>query len=321
LVVHDVCVPFRWDVSQRPQLGQLLDDVLPESYGDFHDDLLSCMVRVLAASDDGDPFFVGRSPATLLDALSGALRATSWRNRVRVLHFSMYDRDTADVARTYPGALEGIHAYFSQYNLAPPSLTRRGRPAVFVDLVCSGGTFRHLLDLLCSWCEDEEYDWQIVRRHVRLVAIVRERSPLARRRRMSWQDCSTGHLTWSPLLPRALSRQVRVPERLWEYLGNLQPKASVSYQPDCWGKLLDTAPLRDERALGALREARAIFEWGASSATRNAVARGMAQQPAMRVGWFRSLALELKRPGLRAPARRRRGWMASHRHGSPCRVF
>jgi hypothetical protein len=299
-MAHDV-VPVRWDITRRPQLGQLLDGVPTESYGGFRDDLLTCMVGVLAASHDGDLFFVGRSPASLFDALSGLLRATSWRDRVWMLHFSMYDLNASDVGRRYPRALEGIHAYFARHDLVPGSRGRRDRPAVFVDLVSSGGTFEHLLDLLQGWCIDEHRDWRAVRRRLRLVAIVGARGGLPRRYGARRRARATKPLTWSPVLPRALSTRVSVPERLRDYLGNRQPKACLSYAPESWGVPRGAAPLRDERALGALREARALFEWGASPSTRAAVARLMAEQSAMRRRRFRSLGLELTRPRPSSP--------------------
>ena len=81
--------PFRWDVAGQARLGSLLDDVAaPDLW--FLDELVACAARVLALSADGDLYFVGRSMDSLYDLLSGALRETSWNDRLNILPLSMW---------------------------------------------------------------------------------------------------------------------------------------------------------------------------------------------------------------------------------------
>jgi hypothetical protein len=64
-------IPFRWDLTHRNHLGSLVDGEPAESYAAFLDHLLPCCSRVLAFGGDSDLIFVGRSPESIFDHLSG----------------------------------------------------------------------------------------------------------------------------------------------------------------------------------------------------------------------------------------------------------
>jgi hypothetical protein len=95
--VVDPIQPSRWDVAGRARLGSLLDDVAPPDLW-FLDELVACAARVLALSGDGDLYFVGRSMDSMYDLLTGALRETSWRERLRLPPFSMWRTSAAGLA-------------------------------------------------------------------------------------------------------------------------------------------------------------------------------------------------------------------------------
>src|SRR5215470_9830070 len=98
--------PFRWNLRVRESLGGLLDGPRAPAYPEFLDDLLPCAVRCLALSHNGDLCFIGRSPESLFDLLSGLLLDTSWADRLRLVAFSMSTIDPPTVRRRHPGALE-----------------------------------------------------------------------------------------------------------------------------------------------------------------------------------------------------------------------
>jgi hypothetical protein len=80
--------PFRWNITRRSQLGGLVEGSPPPTYAGFIDDLQQCGARVIALCDNGDLFFVGRSPESLFDHLSGLLFDSSWARRLWLVQFS-----------------------------------------------------------------------------------------------------------------------------------------------------------------------------------------------------------------------------------------
>src|SRR4051812_11016458 len=87
----DVIRPFRWDVTKRSQLGSLVHVEQPETYEGLEEDLLVCCARVVAFAGDSDITFVGRSPESLFDLLSGMFFETSWATRLSLLNISFRD--------------------------------------------------------------------------------------------------------------------------------------------------------------------------------------------------------------------------------------
>ena len=83
-------MPFRWDLVTPDQLGSLLAGTTPPRLG-FLDDLVSCAGRVVARSQDGDLFFVGRSLDSMFDLLGGAFAAAGIGMAVHRLPLSAFD--------------------------------------------------------------------------------------------------------------------------------------------------------------------------------------------------------------------------------------
>lgn len=65
--------PFRWNLTHRNHLGNLLDGERSATYNNFDDELLRCSSRIMAFAGDSDLVFVGRSTESIFDFLSGLL--------------------------------------------------------------------------------------------------------------------------------------------------------------------------------------------------------------------------------------------------------
>lgn len=290
-------VPFRWDVTRREGLGRLLDGPPADAYAEFADDLRSCCAAVVAAAarlagpaGEPDLFFVGRSPESLFDYLRGLCRGTGWAGRLHVLHFSMRgDAAVRHVRRQYPAGLSALRAYFAALGLDPASLVARGRPAVFVDLVCNGETFGNLVRLLRGWCVERGVAWHAARRNVGLVRLT-EREPAARRGHRRWPrdgpavDC----------LERWAARSVPIPERLWGYLGDVQPMVAESYPLGRWGREGVDRPFRSADHAPALRLARRLYEAGLRRDERRRFVAELAGARGLRLPALLSLASQMR---------------------------
>lgn len=292
--------PFRWDISKREQLGRHVSGPTAEAYPAFVGDLRRCCARVLATAGDADLVFVGRSPESLFDYLSGCLQETRWALRIALLNLSIYGLSPDEIRKLHSGAIEAVRAYLEGAHLSPEQIATRPRTVAFVDLVASGGTFGHLAELLLGWAREINYDENAVIRRLRFTAITwaTEPSPSARRwkKQCRWVRC---------FRPSAI-RSVSIPGDLWDYLGNRQEKVARWHPPDCWGDAAATTPPRDESHLKALRLAVWLHELARTREERLALASELAEQPAMRFGWFRSLVTELRTPSAqRRPTRSR----------------
>ena len=275
--------PFRWDITQRSQLGSLPDVSPPETYPQFEPDLLACAARVLAFAGDSEIIFVGRSPQPLFDLLSGLLLDTSWNARLSLFAVSMSYTASIDEA-----SLRELAPYLTELELDPETLSRRSRPVAFVDIVARGRTFGMILELLHLWCKEVGADWRAITQRIRFVGLTArtKTSPNTRR----WQQ----HAEWvSRLRPRAI-KNVSIPEMLFDSL-NLVPKTNYQFAQGWWDQESYAQPRRDEEARLALALAVHLFDLGTSADVRRRFARALAAEPAMTESWFRSLTLELKR--------------------------
>ncbi len=163
--------PFRWNLTHRSHLGNLLEGERAVSYDTFLDHLLPCCSKVIAFADDSDIIFVGRSPESIFDYLSGLLFDSSWFDRLELLHFSMRFKEESEIRKEHPEAVEAMRSYLQQLGLHPEGLATRCRPVAFVDLVATGDTFGRLTTFLYNWAKDVNYDWNAVKRRIRIVGI------------------------------------------------------------------------------------------------------------------------------------------------------
>jgi hypothetical protein len=280
--------PFRWNVTNQIYLGSLVTGEKADVYDGFFDQLLACCSRLLAFAGDADLTFVGRSPESIFDHLSGLFFDTTWFDRLELLQFSMRFYKEGEVRKKYPDAIDAIRAYLDRLNLHPAALAVRPRPVAFVDLVASGDTFSSLISILYKWTKEIQLDWPAVRRKVRLVGVTERTKTSPKTWR--WQQ----HAEWVKLLQRGSIKNVSIPAELWRYLGNYQFKVTRSYTPYYWGKPDAAKPAYSEEQLKALRLAYDLFEYGKTKERRQELVSLMVEEPAMKHRWFRALIQEIR---------------------------
>ncbi len=281
-------LPFRWKLAGRPRLGSLLKGQREWAAPEFFAELRECSVRVVASAADGDLVFVGRSPESIFDYLTGVLSGTSWGERAVLLNISMRYESAEQLARSNPQGLAAIRDQLAALDLAPGQIARSARPKVFVDLVYGGNTFGHLLGLLEHWAGEAGVDPAAVRRRIRFLGITErtKNSPNTWR----WYQ----RMEWCRRLPRSALRSVSIPYWLWTYLGDVQKKVARWHPPARWDAEDASLPPRDEEALQALRLAYRIHERGRDPAERRRFAAALAAQPQLREPSVRRLVLELR---------------------------
>jgi hypothetical protein len=280
--------PFRWTLSRpeglvrRPDTG-LLTHVYMLA------ELRSCAARVIGAAGERDLIFLGRSPESLCDYLSGVLHGTTWAQRLDLLLYSNRGGRVDAIRREHPGAIEAMRAQFGEVALAPAQLLTRPRPVAVIDLVAEGGTFEGFSEFLEVWSAESGVNPRAWRSRLRFVGIVRQRknSPNAFR----WQQ----HAPWLDAYPPGTAHNVSVPSVLWDYLGNTQMKVTPSNPPRQWGSDELLSPPREEEHLEALQAAAQRYSVGTESGERARFAVLLSGQRSMREGWCRELVLELRR--------------------------
>jgi hypothetical protein len=280
--------PFRWNITNQACLGSRVTGEKTPVYEEVSDLLLPCCSRVLAFAGDSDLIFVGRSPESIFDHLSGLLYHTSWFERLELLQFSMRFIEEAEIREKYPNAMDGMGAYLEQLRLHPAALAARPRPVAFIDLVAYGYTFDNLIMILYRWTREIQFDWSAVRRKIRMVGITprKKTSPDTYR----WQQWAE----WVSVLERGSIKNVSIPVALWHYLGDLQDKVTPSYTPARWGNPDAAKPDDGDEQKMALRLAYDLFECGKTKERREALASIMVEETAMKYRWFRALVQEVR---------------------------
>jgi hypothetical protein len=282
-------VPFRWNLARREQLGSLVEGEPAELHDGFVADLRDCCARVLAMAGDSRLVFVGRSPESLFDYLSGAFAGTGWEDRCVLLNVSMRSDSAEQVERQSPAALRALHRQLRALGLSPAEIASGERPTAFVDFLYQGQTYGHLVGLLAHWAAREGVDFAAVRRRLRLVGITErtKNSPNTWR----WYQ----RLPWAAAFPRSALRSVSVDYWFWTRLADYQPKVARTHPPRAWGGEDALTPPRDPEHVQALKFALAVHERGRERAERERLAAALAARPEMRNAWLRRLVLELRR--------------------------
>ena len=158
--------PFRWDVRRREQLGRLVESDFPKPYDGFFTDLRECAARTVASAGDARIVFIGRSPESLFDYLSGVLDGTTRESRLELVNLSLrwMEELEGDPAQLFRQHLEAHH-------LTPEAIATGDVPVTLCDLVASGSTFEAFVRELERWAADIELDVAAVRRRLRIVGI------------------------------------------------------------------------------------------------------------------------------------------------------
>ncbi|MEV6448086.1 hypothetical protein [Amycolatopsis sp. NPDC051716] len=276
--------PFRWDLVRPDHLGSLLDG-LPEPDLWFLDDLIDCAAKVLARSEDGELYFVGRSADSVFDLLGGTLPDPG---RLHLLPLSTTWMDSRPGGRLHPAEVAQLRANLAAHGLAPAGLARGSRPLVFADVVSTGRTLEQLLGILRDWAADERADWPAILRRVRIVGLTRRKhtSPNTHR----WQQ----HANWARDVP---IRNVSVESALFSYLADHQHKLTPSFGRYRWADRRVRRPGRDDRTRRALAEAVRIAEAGRTPAVRAKLVRVLEREPAIAEPWLRDIVMRLAAKG------------------------
>jgi hypothetical protein len=271
--------PFRWDLVRPDHLGTLLDG-LPEPDLWFLDELVDCAAKVLARSDNGELYFVGRSADSVFDLLGGAVPDP---DRLHLVPLS-----TGLVGGLWGGLaateVAQLRVNLAAPGLAPELLARGSKPIVLVDVVSSGRTFGQLLDILRGWAANERADWPAVRRRLRIVGLTRR----TRTSPNTWRWHR--HAAWAR---EVTIRNVSVETSVFGYLADHQQKLARSFGRQWWADEEVRSPARDDRTRRALAEAVAVVEAGRSPAVRNRLARVLSHEPAIAEPWLRDLVRRL----------------------------
>lgn len=280
--------PFRWDLSRREQLGRLVQAV-PQINLDYLDGFRACAGRILAEGGDSGLVFLGRSPESLFDYLSGALLGTPWEDRLTLLNLSLRDGALEHGGRPLAPRRSAGRLHLKEVGLDPRQLSQAGRPISLIDLVYTGQTFGNLISFLDAWALESGLDPQAYRRRLRLVGIsIRTKnSPNTRR----WQQATA----WATLFRPGVLRGIAIPQPLWTYLGDIQAKVTPSNPPWRWTDRTLQRPPRDPAHLEALRFAVAFHRLAQRGDERDTFARYLATLPAMRDPWFRRLVTQIRR--------------------------
>ncbi len=231
--------------------------------------------------------FVGRSPESLFDYLSGSLGETSWEERLALLNVSLRGYGSRAIDPTAPD-LRPLWSHLSALDLEPTAIASSPLPVTFVDIVSGGGTLGTLTALLAARAGLAGVDPRALRRRIRFVGLTErtKNSPNTWR----WQQ----QLEWTRAFRPAALRSVSLPYRLWTYLANFQSKASETNPPHRWGLADLRRPPRGAEQMRGLRLALAVYEHGREPGERERFASLLASRPEMRHGWMRSLVLELR---------------------------
>ncbi len=252
----------------------------------FAEDMLQCCARLLAQGAKYDLVFVGRSPESLFDHLSGMLLQTEFKNRLTLLQLSLrhYNKGKPNwYSNTAP-----LKKYFETVKLDPLSISRRKKPVAFVDLVYTGATFHSLILFLKLWSEDLNLNWQAVRAKIRLLGIVERRKTSPNTFR--WQQ----HKRWKNLLDARSMKNVSIKPSWWAHLGNDQEKATETFDETAWTSESAYRPIRNVYTLVGLQNALYWFELGMQKERRKSFSDLLSEQPEMKEEELRFLVASLR---------------------------
>ena len=91
-------------------------------------------------------------------------------------------------------------------------------------------------------------------------------------------------------------KNVSIPGRLWDYLGNRQAKVARTQPQSMWrDEEWRLAPPHEDAHIASLRLALRIFDHARTREEQLAFARRLAEEPALSKPWLRALVGELKK--------------------------
>lgn len=277
--------PFRWDLRRRERLGRLVGDD-PVLAPALVETIRRLAGRVLAEAGDSTLVFLGRSPESLFDYLSGSLQDTPWEQRLVLLNLSFRGLHSGAELNKYGPA---GRALLGKVGLNPRTLSQAPRPVALVDLIATGQTFERLMGLLDQWASATRLDPDAYRRRLRVVGITirSHNSPNTWR----WQQQEP----WARAFRRSALRGISLPYHEWSYFGDTQTKVTPSLPTWRWADPEARRPPREPEHLEGLRQAVAIHRRAQGPTERRAFARYLATLAAMGQPWFRRLVTTIRR--------------------------
>jgi hypothetical protein len=278
--------PFRWDLEKCEQLGRLTQGQRSAAYPGFVDDLRACASRVVAMCAGGRLVFVGRSPESLFDYLSGICADTSWRDRLAHLNISNRWRKIAQIEIVMPGAIDALKAHFEAVGVSPDQMIANPLKTSFTDLVSEGDTFGRIAEFLVGWNAAGSNDQAALRHKLRLLGIISRTKTSPN----TWRWFQ--HAEWIGETGIDQIANVSAKPELWGYLGNDQAKVTASNTPESWASDSLLLPPRDQQRIEALRRARDLYERGRAEKRR--FAELLAQSRMMAEAWLRDFVNELR---------------------------
>src|SRR5262245_58228204 len=279
--------PFSWSTVKHRLADQPPTSVTPPLEAPPHcvEGIRRCCARVLALSGNAVLIFVGRSPESIYDYLSGVLEGTSWESRCRLLNYSNRYHPLKQLRSSLPDAVRAMRAQLRWFSLDPHQF--QTRPAVaFVDLIYGGSTLGHLTEFLLSWAREEGFDLSAIKRKLRFVGITIQTKTSPKTWR--WQQ----QVPWAQQFPSRLIKNVSIPSPLWCYLGNEQPKVFQSNPPTKWTDTSLQLRSRFGVRTSAHQVALYMYQQGRDRRQRKEFVKILAAEPAMRHRWLRTLMLE-----------------------------
>lgn len=274
----DRSLPFRWDVSSREQLGALIDDIDAPLDDWYVEELRRSAARVISQSKGADLVFVGRSPESYVDYLSGVFCGVPaapdlilFQHSGRWMNFDSLRAAEQQALRNHLRALR----------IDADGIASRRCGIAFCDLVARGGTFRGLIKAQAEIAFDSRHGWRDIQRKIRLIGItVRSKtSPNTWR----WYQ----HRDWGEAAPHVGCSSVSVSPLFWDTLGNVEAKTTRPHSIDRW--IQEPTIRRDKTAIQALARAAALFDLGRSPAERARFASVLATEGDMRQAFLRTL--------------------------------
>ena len=285
-VVSGIMKPFRWDIKRREQLGGLADGEISSAYQMFVDELRVCASRLVSFSEDGLICFVGRSPESLFDYLSGVFDGTSKADNIVILNISNRFESILRIKRQRPLTYRSLKEHFTECSISPSEIIQRKRKTFFADVVAAGGTFEQIAAFLIDWAQEENLNIKDLRLKFGFLGITwrTKTSPNTWR----WSQKSD----WVNDLQIKNIKNISIPGTLWDYLGNRQAKVGKTNPPDSWNDEEILLPPREEENLKALRRAYDLFILGRKE--KILFSDMLCREKALNKEWFRRLINELR---------------------------
>ena len=278
--------PFRWDIQKREQLGRLTNGERSSAYKGFINELRNCASRIVSFSDNGLLAFVGRSPESLFDYLSGVFEETSKADDLVLLNISNRSESILEIKNQRHFRYKSLKLHFQECSVSPRDILQRKRKTLFTDLVATGGTFGQIASFIFSWANEEALSLTDLRLKIGFIGITwrTKTSPNTWR----WQQKND----WVKEHQIRNIKNVSAPGKFWDYLGNKQMKVSNQNPPKAWGSELILEPPREESNLKALRRAYDLYLLGQQE--KRLFSNLLSKENAITEAWFRNLISDLR---------------------------